>query len=38
MIKPLFLGVAVFIFMCQGVKKGKESLKVRRVRFKESYC
>ena len=37
MIKPLFLGVAVFIFMCHGAQKGKESLKVRRVRLKESY-
>ena len=26
-----------FYFMCQGAKKGKESLKVRRVRLKESY-
>ena len=23
MIKPLFLGLAVFIFMCQGAKKGR---------------
>jgi len=37
MIKPLFLGLAVFYFMCQGAKKGKEFLKVRRVRLKESY-
>jgi len=37
MIKPLFLGVAVFLFVREGAKKGKESLKVRRVRLKESY-
>jgi len=37
MIKPLFLGVAVFLFVQAGAKKGKESLKVRRVRLKESY-
>lgn len=37
MIKPLFLGVAVCIFLLHGAKKGKESLKVRRVRLKESY-
>lgn len=37
MIKPLFLGVAVFLFVREGAKKEKESLKVRRVRLKESY-
>ena len=37
MIKPLFLGVAVFLFVLKGAKKGKEPLKVRRVRLKESY-
>lgn len=37
MIKPLFLELAVFIFVLEGAKKGKESLKVRRVRLKESY-
>ena len=37
MIKPLFLGVAVFFFIFHGAQKGKESLKVRRVRLKESY-
>lgn len=37
MIKPLFLGVAVFLFILKGAKKGKGSLKVRRVRLKESY-
>ena len=37
MIKPLFLGLAVFLFVLKWAKKGKEFLKVRRVRLKESY-
>ena len=28
MIKPLFLGLAVFIFSCQGAKKGQTIYKV----------